>query len=82
MSRPVLLLLLLSSVPQWSQQELIDDLLESLSKGVSFFQKQSGNINLDGVVGYVILQGTTSQLHWPGLLEFGTFMTSVWFITS
>uniref|UniRef100_A0A8B9JNQ4 Uncharacterized protein n=1 Tax=Astyanax mexicanus TaxID=7994 RepID=A0A8B9JNQ4_ASTMX len=67
MSPSLLLLLFLSSLMNCSQQELIDDLLESLSKGVSFFEKQSGNINLDGVVGYVILQAQLLEAtrSWP-----------------
>ncbi|KAK3520865.1 hypothetical protein QTP70_034869 [Hemibagrus guttatus] len=51
-----------------AQQEVIDDILSSLSKGVNFFEQQSRNMNLDGVVGYVILQAqlqeaTKSQTH-------------------
>ncbi|KAF7698444.1 UPF0764 protein C16orf89 homolog [Silurus meridionalis] len=51
-----------------AHQEVIDDILESLSKGVNFFEQQSRNMNLDGVVGYVILQAqlqqaTKSQTH-------------------
>jgi len=29
----------------------------SLSKGITYFEMQGRNINLDGVVGYIILQG-------------------------
>ncbi|XP_017568773.1 UPF0764 protein C16orf89 homolog isoform X1 [Pygocentrus nattereri] len=67
MPRPFLLLLALSSALHCSRQELIDDLLDSLSKAVAFFEKQSGHINLDGVVGYVVLQTQLQEATraWP-----------------
>lgn len=42
-----------------SRAEVIDDILSSLSRGVSFLERQHEHINLDGVVGFVILQGRT-----------------------
>lgn len=54
--RALVSLLLVASV-RFGHQEVLDDILDSLSKGVSFFEHQSSNMNLDGVVGYVILQG-------------------------
>lgn len=43
-----------------SQAEVIDDLLSSLSRGVSFLERQHEHINLDGVVGFVMLQGRSA----------------------
>lgn len=39
--------------------EVIDDILSSLSRGVTFLERQHEHINLDGVVGFVMLQGRT-----------------------
>ncbi|XP_026993910.1 UPF0764 protein C16orf89 homolog [Tachysurus fulvidraco] len=63
---PVTLLLVASL--RFVHQEVIDDILDTLSKGVDFFEQQSRDMNLDGVVGYVILQAqlqeaTKSQTH-------------------
>lgn len=54
--RALVPLLIVASL-RFAHQEVIDDILASLSKGVGFFEQQSRNMNLDGVVGYVILQG-------------------------
>lgn len=54
--RALVTLLIVASL-RFAHQEVIDDILESLSKGVNFFEQQSRNMNLDGVVGYIILQG-------------------------
>lgn len=40
-----------------SHEEVIDDILSSLAKGALFLEIEHQNINLDGVVGYLILQG-------------------------
>lgn len=40
-----------------SQAEVIDDILGSLSRGASFLERQHEHINLDGVVGFLMLQG-------------------------
>ncbi|XP_066498450.1 UPF0764 protein C16orf89 homolog isoform X2 [Hoplias malabaricus] len=63
----LLLLVAFSSGLHSSRQELIDEVLEGLSKGVAFFEKQSENMNLDGVVGYVILQAQLQEAtrSWP-----------------
>ncbi|MCI4385444.1 hypothetical protein PGIGA_G00050600 [Pangasianodon gigas] len=65
--RALVTLLIVASLRS-AHQEVIDDILDSLSKGVHFFEQQSRNMNLDGVVGYVILQAqlqeaTKSQTH-------------------
>lgn len=54
--RALVILVMVASL-RFAHQELIDDILDSLSKGVQFFEQQSRNMNLDGVAGYVILQG-------------------------
>lgn len=64
--RALFLLFLISTA--FSQQQVIDDLLDSISKGVTFFENQCKNINLDGILGYVILQvqlqeATRSPVH-------------------
>ncbi len=41
-----------------SQAEVIDDILSSLSRGASFLERQHEHINLDGVVGFLMLQGS------------------------
>ncbi|KAF5889042.1 UPF0764 protein C16orf89 [Clarias magur] len=63
-----LVALLIVAGARLAQQEVIDDILDSVSTGVNFFEQQSRNMNLDGVVGYVILQAqlqeaTKSQTH-------------------
>lgn len=54
---PFLVLLVLSPTINLSNQDVIDNILLSLSKGITYFDMQGRNINLDGVVGYLILQG-------------------------
>ncbi len=54
---PFLVVLVLSSTIDLSNQDVIDNILMSLSKGIAYFDMQGRNINLDGVVGYLILQG-------------------------
>ncbi|XP_030645988.1 UPF0764 protein C16orf89 homolog isoform X2 [Chanos chanos] len=63
----LIFLILLSFTIHASHQEIIDDILGSLSKGVTFFEKQFRNINLDGVVGYIILhvQLQEATQSWP-----------------
>ncbi|XP_062875090.1 UPF0764 protein C16orf89 homolog [Trichomycterus rosablanca] len=58
--RYFLVLLVLSSI-RTVRMEVIDDVLHSLSKGVKFFEEQSRNMNLDGVLGYVILQAQLQE---------------------
>lgn len=41
--------------------EVIDDVLGSLSRGVSFLERQHEHINLDGAVGFVLLQGRCAR---------------------
>uniref|UniRef100_A0A3Q4GS80 Chromosome 16 open reading frame 89 n=1 Tax=Neolamprologus brichardi TaxID=32507 RepID=A0A3Q4GS80_NEOBR len=50
-----------------SRAEVIDDILSSLSRGVSFLERQHEHINLDGVVGFVILQAELKEAvrTWP-----------------
>lgn len=57
---PFLVILVLSSTTDLSNQDVIDNILMSLSKGITYFDMQGRNINLDGVVGYLILQGKPS----------------------
>ena len=44
-----------------SRAEVIDDVLSSLSRGVSFLELQHEHINLDGAVGFVMLQGRSAE---------------------
>ncbi|KAA8585554.1 hypothetical protein FQN60_004248 [Etheostoma spectabile] len=44
-----------------SQAEVIDDVLGSLSRGASFLERQHEHINLDGVVGFLMLQVSWAQ---------------------
>ncbi|XP_034046771.1 UPF0764 protein C16orf89 homolog [Thalassophryne amazonica] len=57
-------LALLASV---SRAEVIDDLLSSLSRGASFLERQHAHINLDGVVGFIMLQAELKEAvrTWP-----------------
>ncbi|KAM4598346.1 UPF0764 protein C16orf89 homolog isoform 2-T2 [Polymixia lowei] len=50
-----------------SQEEVIDDILNSLSKGAAFLDNEHLNINLDGVVGFLILQAELKEAvrTWP-----------------
>lgn len=47
----------LSAAVWASQAEVIDDILGSLSRATSFLERHNDQINLDGLVGFVILQG-------------------------
>ncbi|KAM6904901.1 UPF0764 protein C16orf89 homolog isoform 1-T1 [Xenentodon cancila] len=49
-------LVLVSAAVCGSHAEVIDDVLRSLSRGVSFLERQHEHINLDGAVGFVMLQ--------------------------
>lgn len=40
-----------------SRAEVIDEILGSLSRGASYLERQHEHINLDGVVGFLMLQG-------------------------
>ncbi|XP_061555993.1 UPF0764 protein C16orf89 homolog isoform X1 [Phycodurus eques] len=50
-----------------SRAEVIDDVLGSLSKGASFLERQHEHINLDGVVGFLMLQAELKEAvrTWP-----------------
>ncbi|XP_061761634.1 UPF0764 protein C16orf89 homolog [Nerophis ophidion] len=50
-----------------SLAEVIDDVLGSLSKGASFLERQHEHINLDGVVGFLLLQAQLKEAvrMWP-----------------
>uniref|UniRef100_A0A8C8DNT7 Chromosome 16 open reading frame 89 n=1 Tax=Oryzias sinensis TaxID=183150 RepID=A0A8C8DNT7_9TELE len=50
-----------------SRAEVIDDVLSSLSLGVSFLERQHEHINLDGAVGFVLLQAELKEAvgTWP-----------------
>lgn len=50
-----------------SHRDVIDDLLGRLDKAIFFLENQSGQINLDGVVGYIILQAELKESirKWP-----------------
>ncbi|XP_034749395.1 UPF0764 protein C16orf89 homolog [Etheostoma cragini] len=50
-----------------SQAEVIDDVLGSLSRGASFLERQHEHINLDGVVGFLMLQAELKEAvrTWP-----------------
>ncbi|XP_028840871.1 UPF0764 protein C16orf89 homolog [Denticeps clupeoides] len=54
-----------------ARQEVVDDVIWSLSKGVTFLERQFRNINLDGVVGYKILHVELLEAVrlWPRDLE-------------
>ncbi|XP_051569865.1 UPF0764 protein C16orf89 homolog [Myxocyprinus asiaticus] len=56
---PFIMLLILLSTVDLSKQNVTDNILMSLSKGITYFEKQGTHINLDSVVGYIILQGKT-----------------------
>ncbi|XP_051995531.1 UPF0764 protein C16orf89 homolog isoform X2 [Xyrauchen texanus] len=63
----VVVLLILSSTLDLSKQDVIDNILMSLSKGITYFDEQGRHINLDGVVGYTILQAQLREATrtWP-----------------
>ncbi|XP_037648701.1 UPF0764 protein C16orf89 homolog [Sebastes umbrosus] len=50
-----------------SRAEVIDDILSSLSRGASFLERQHEHINLDGVVGFLMLQAELKEAvrTWP-----------------
>ncbi|XP_019745486.1 UPF0764 protein C16orf89 homolog [Hippocampus comes] len=50
-----------------SRAEVIDDVLGSLSKGAAFLERQHQHINLDGVVGFLMLQAELKEAvrTWP-----------------
>eukprot|EP00063_Salmo_salar_P066269 XP_014041104.1 PREDICTED: UPF0764 protein C16orf89 homolog [Salmo salar] len=48
---------LVFSATNAAHEEVIDVILASLAKSASFLEQEHRNINLDGVVGYTILQG-------------------------
>ncbi|XP_033827299.1 UPF0764 protein C16orf89 homolog [Periophthalmus magnuspinnatus] len=50
-----------------SRAEVIDDVLNSLARGADFLEQQHELINLDGVVGYIMLQAELKQAvgSWP-----------------
>ncbi|XP_055008511.1 UPF0764 protein C16orf89 homolog [Boleophthalmus pectinirostris] len=50
-----------------SRSEVIDDVLNSLARGADFLERQHDHINLDGVVGYLMLQAELKQAvqSWP-----------------
>lgn len=61
-------LVLIAAVSGGSQAEVIDDILGSLSRAASFLERQHEQINLDGVLGYFMMQGeyTTVPSWKPG----------------
>ncbi|XP_041943571.1 UPF0764 protein C16orf89 homolog [Alosa sapidissima] len=71
MTTPYVLLVFCLTTVLPTQQEVIDDVLTSLRKGVTFLEKQSRNINLDGVVGYKILHAQLAKAvqSWPRDLD-------------
>ncbi|XP_070703473.1 UPF0764 protein C16orf89 homolog [Pempheris klunzingeri] len=60
-------LALFAAVSAGSQAEVIDDILGSLSRGASFLERQHEHINLDGVVGFLMLQAELKEAvkTWP-----------------
>ncbi|MEQ2273444.1 hypothetical protein XENORESO_004208, partial [Xenotaenia resolanae] len=50
-----------------TRAEVIDDILGSLSRGVSFLERQHEHINLDGAVGFVMMQAELKEAvqTWP-----------------
>uniref|UniRef100_A0A1A8PLS0 Chromosome 16 open reading frame 89 n=1 Tax=Nothobranchius rachovii TaxID=451742 RepID=A0A1A8PLS0_9TELE len=60
-------LVLLSAAACRTRAEVIDDVLGSLSRGVSFLERQHDHINLDGAVGFVMLQAELKEAvrTWP-----------------
>lgn len=53
-----------------SQAEVIDDILGSLSRAATFLERHHEQINLDGLVGFIILQGWYCK-HWTELRNLG-----------
>ncbi|KAJ8413585.1 hypothetical protein AAFF_G00080920 [Aldrovandia affinis] len=60
-SHLISLTVLLSATVTASCQDVIDDIIGRLDKATFFFENQFGQINLDGVVGYIILQAELKQ---------------------
>ncbi|XP_034088773.1 UPF0764 protein C16orf89 homolog isoform X2 [Gymnodraco acuticeps] len=60
-------LALFAAVCGGSQAEVIDDILGSLSRGAAFLESQHEHINLDGVVGFLMLQAELKEAvrTWP-----------------
>ncbi|XP_052375993.1 UPF0764 protein C16orf89 homolog [Oncorhynchus keta] len=60
-------LVLVFSATNAAQEEVIDVILASLAKSASFLEQEHRNINLDGVVGYIILQAELKEAvrTWP-----------------
>lgn len=54
-------LVLVAVVLFGTRAEVVDDIMDSLSRGVSFLERQHAHINLDGAVGYVMLQGRSAD---------------------
>ncbi|XP_017260921.2 UPF0764 protein C16orf89 homolog isoform X2 [Kryptolebias marmoratus] len=50
-----------------TRAEMVDDILGSLSRGVSFLERQHEHINLDGAVGFTMLQAELKEAvrTWP-----------------
>uniref|UniRef100_A0A3Q3KAM6 ADP-ribosyl cyclase/cyclic ADP-ribose hydrolase n=1 Tax=Monopterus albus TaxID=43700 RepID=A0A3Q3KAM6_MONAL len=59
--------LVLFAAVSGSRAEVIDDVLSSLSRGASFLERQHEHINLDGVVGFLMLQAELKEAvrTWP-----------------
>ncbi|XP_068581842.1 UPF0764 protein C16orf89 homolog [Cebidichthys violaceus] len=60
-------LALFAAVLTGSRAEVIDDILSSLTRGASFLERQHEHINLDGVVGFLMLQAELKEAvrTWP-----------------
>uniref|UniRef100_A0A8P4G488 Chromosome 16 open reading frame 89 n=1 Tax=Dicentrarchus labrax TaxID=13489 RepID=A0A8P4G488_DICLA len=60
-------LLLFAAVCGAARAEVIDDILGSLNRGASFLERQHEHINLDGVVGFLMLQAELKEAvrTWP-----------------
>ncbi|KAM8723390.1 UPF0764 protein C16orf89 homolog [Acanthopagrus latus] len=60
-------LVLIAAVSGGSQAEVIDDILGSLSRAASFLERQHEHINLDGVLGYFMMQAELKEAirTWP-----------------
>ncbi|XP_029363403.1 UPF0764 protein C16orf89 homolog isoform X1 [Echeneis naucrates] len=60
-------LALFAAVSGGCRAEVIDDILGSLSRGAAFLERQHEHINLDGVVGFLMLQAELKEAirTWP-----------------
>ncbi|XP_056143773.1 UPF0764 protein C16orf89 homolog [Lampris incognitus] len=67
MTKALLVAVLTLTAVSASREEVIDELLGSLSRGASFLEKEHLHINLDGVVGFLILQAELKEAvrTWP-----------------